>query len=57
MAQEEFLTKREVQNLLKISRATVDRMMKEVPYIKLGKKVLFRMSAIETYLEKKTIKK
>ena len=57
MIQEEFLTKRDLQNLLKISRATVDRMMKDVPYIKLGKKVLFRKSDIEAYLKSKTVKR
>jgi excisionase family DNA binding protein len=57
MVQDEYLTKSELQKLLKISRGMVDKLMKEIPYIKLGKKVLFRKSDIDAYLEKKTVNK
>ena len=57
MVQDEYLTKRDLQELLKISRGMVDRLMREIPYIKLGKKVLFRKSVIDEYLEKKTVNK
>ena len=60
MKKETFMTKKEVQEYLKISPATLDRLMndKAFPYIKLRKKgkVLFRKSDIDKFLEEKTIK-
>ena len=54
-----LLTKKELQEYLRISPAKLDRMIakKELPYIKLERRVLFKMSDIDAYLEKKTVKK
>jgi excisionase family DNA binding protein len=58
MTEDRLLTKKEVIEYLRISRATLDRsLMKEIPYIKLGKRVLFRKSDIEKYLETKLVTK
>jgi len=58
MEEDRLLTKKEVLEYLRVSRATLDRsLMKEIPYIKLGKRVLFRKSDIDAYLEKKTVNK
>jgi excisionase family DNA binding protein len=44
---------------LRISRGTVDKLMKkhELPFIKLEKKVLFRLKDVDRWLESKLIKK
>jgi excisionase family DNA binding protein len=58
MEEDRLLTKKEVSEYLRVSRSTLDhRLMKEIPYIKLGKRVLFRKSVIDKYLEKKTVNK
>jgi len=58
MEEDRLLTKKEVLEYLRISRSTLDHsLMKEIPYIKLGKRVLFRKSDIDAYLEKKTVNK
>ena len=58
MEEDRLLTKKEAQEYLRISRTTLERkIMKEIPYIKLGKRVLFRRSVIEAYLTSKTVKK
>lgn len=53
----ELLTKAELMEYLRISRGTVDKLIKrrEVPFIKLGKKVLFRKKEIDAWLESKKI--
>ena len=53
------MTKKEVQAYLRISHMTLQNLMKDqkFPYIKLGKRVLFRRSEIDTYLESKTVRK
>lgn len=56
--EERLLTKKEVLEYLRVSRSTLDHsLMKKIPYIKLGKRVLFRKSDIDAYLDKKTINK
>jgi excisionase family DNA binding protein len=56
MEEDRLLTKKEAQEYLRISRTTLERkIMKEIPYIKLGKRVLFRKSDIEKYLETKKV--
>jgi excisionase family DNA binding protein len=56
MEEDKLLTKKEAQEYLRISRTTLERkIMKEIPYIKLGKRVLFRKSDIEKYLETKKV--
>ena len=58
MEEDRLLTKKEVLEYLRVSRSTLDhRLMKEIPYIKLGKRVLFRKSDIEAYLKSKTVKR
>ena len=56
MNEDKLLTKDEAARYLRISRATLGRLMKEIPYIKLGRRVLFKMSDIEKYLETKKVK-
>jgi len=56
MPKDELLTKKELQRYLKVSHGTVDKLMKEIPHIKLGRRVLFKMSDIEKYLESKKVK-
>jgi len=56
MTKDELLTKRDLQEYLKVSHGTIDRLMKEIPYIKLGRRVLFKMSDIDKYLESKKVK-
>lgn len=43
---------------LRISRGMLDRIMKrrDLPFIKLGKKVLFRKQDIDRFLESKLVK-
>ena len=60
MSNDELLTKKELQEYLKVSHGTIDRLMKEIPYIKLaGKKgrVLFKKSDIDAWLESKKVVK
>jgi excisionase family DNA binding protein len=59
MKKDDLMTKREVMDYLRISLATLDRLIKRhaFPYIKLEKKILFRRSEIDAYLESKTIRK
>lgn len=56
MNEDRLLTKEETAKYLHISRATLSRLMKEIPYIKLGRRVLFKMSDIDKYLESKKVK-
>ena len=58
MNKDELLTRNEVMDYLKISHGTLHKLMKqkELPYIKLEKKVLFRKSDIDKFLNSKTIK-
>jgi excisionase family DNA binding protein len=53
----DYLTKRELQEYLRISRGSVDKLMKDhdLPFFKLGKKVLFSKVDIIAFLEKKKI--
>jgi excisionase family DNA binding protein len=58
MANEVLMTKLEVQAYLRISHDTLHRIMKThgLPYIKLEKKVLFKKSDIDKFLEAHLIK-
>jgi excisionase family DNA binding protein len=53
-----LMTKKAVMEYLKISHQTLFRLMKAhaFPYIKLERKVLFRKSDIDHFLESKLIK-
>jgi len=55
----EILTKTELMEYLRISRGTVDNWMKKqgMPFIKVDKKVLFRKSDVDSWLESKIVKK
>jgi excisionase family DNA binding protein len=52
-----LMTKEEVQDYLRISHQTLQRYMKEygLPYIKLGRRVLFDPAALKAWLEARTI--
>jgi len=53
-----FITRKEVMAYLRISSATLQRLMKRhaFPYIKLEKKILFRKEDIDKYLEAHMVK-
>jgi excisionase family DNA binding protein len=55
--EKDFLTKREVQEYLRISRGTVDKLMRhrDLPYIKIGKKVLFSKDDINAFMNARKI--
>jgi excisionase family DNA binding protein len=59
MEMKDLMTRKEVMDYLRISNMTLHRLMKnyKFPYIKLEKKVLFRRSEIDAYLESKTVRK
>lgn len=59
MPSRDYLTKREAQEVMRISRATLDRYMAsgELRYIKLEKKVLIRRKDIDAFLNKRLVKK
>jgi excisionase family DNA binding protein len=56
--EKEFLTKKELEEYLRASHGTVDKLMKtrQIPYVKMGKKVLFKMADVLHYIESKTVK-
>jgi excisionase family DNA binding protein len=58
MLKEELLSRDEVMEYLKISRTTLQKLMKQkcFPYIKLERRVLFRRSDIDKFLESKLVK-
>jgi len=58
MLERDLFTRKEIMEYLRISRGTLDRMMKrrDLPFIKLGKKVLFRKQDIDRFLESKLVK-
>ena len=52
-----LLSKKDVTTYLDVSLGMVDKLMKEdLPYIKLGKSVRFRMNDIENYLNSNKVK-
>ena len=52
-----LLSKKEVTTYLDVSLGMVDKLMKEdLPYIKLGKSVRFKMTDIENYLNSNKVK-
>jgi excisionase family DNA binding protein len=54
MPDAEFMTKAEAAQLMRLSRATIDRLRAsgQLPFVKLGKKVIFRRSDIDAFLER-----
>ncbi len=55
----DLMTIAEAMQYLRISRSTMHRLMRKhaLPYLKLEKKILFRRSEIEKYLESITVKR
>jgi len=54
--EKEIMSKRELSEYLRLSRATIDNLMKkDLPYFKVGGRVLFRKSAIDKWLETKAV--
>ena len=58
MKDREFYTKSELMELLRISKGTLDKIMRrrEIPFIKLERKVLFRKTDVDVWLETKRVK-
>jgi excisionase family DNA binding protein len=58
MDQERLLTRKDVMDYLRISHGTLDKLIKarEIPFIKLGRRVLFKKSDIDTWLESKRVR-
>jgi excisionase family DNA binding protein len=53
----EYLTKKDLMTYLKISRTTVDGLMRQgLPFIKLKRRVLFRREDVDRFLESKIIR-
>jgi excisionase family DNA binding protein len=59
MEKDDLMSKKDVMEYLKISHQTLFRLMKSYafPYIKLERRVLFRRSEIDKFLESKTVRK
>jgi excisionase family DNA binding protein len=53
---DEYLSKKDLSVYLRISRGTVQKLMKQIPHIKLGKRVLFRKADIDKFMESKLVK-
>lgn len=54
----DYLSKKDLRDYLKISSATVSRLMQQgLPYIKLERRVLFKREDIDAFLETKKIVK
>ncbi|MDW7761653.1 MAG: helix-turn-helix domain-containing protein [Acidobacteriota bacterium] len=54
----EYLTKKDLGDYLKISPATINRLMKQgLPHIKLERRVLFRKADVDKWLESKIVVK
>lgn len=53
-----MMTKREAMEYLRVSQATVDRLMKsrDLAFVKIGKKVIFRRRDLDAYIRKNTVK-
>ena len=57
-APQPYLTKAQLQEYLQISKATVERLMKEgLPHYKLARRVLFKKAAVDAWLESKIVKR
>lgn len=58
MNEDDLMTRKQVMEYLKISHQTLHKLMKQkaFPYMKLERKVLFRKSEIDAWLESKKIR-
>ena len=56
--EKDLMTKAEMLEYLRISKGTLDKLMREkgIPFLKLGKRVLFKKSDIDKWLESKRVK-
>jgi excisionase family DNA binding protein len=59
MANRDLMTIKQMTEYLQISRRTLNNLMKKngLPYIKLERRVLFRRSEVDKFLESKTVRK
>ena len=59
MADRDYMERAEVMEYLRISRGTLDKLQKrrEIPFAKIGKKVLFRKRDIDGWMESMIVKK
>lgn len=57
MTENELLTRKELANFLRISIATLQTMMKknEIPFYKINKRILFKKSEIDEWLNQRKI--
>jgi excisionase family DNA binding protein len=54
----EYLTKKELLAYLKVSRTIVEKLMRQgLPHIKLDRRVLFRRSDVDAFLESRQVRK
>jgi excisionase family DNA binding protein len=53
-----FLTKKDLETYLSISHGTVSKLMatRQIPFIKVGKKVLFRKADVDRWIESKIVR-
>lgn len=52
----EYLTKQEVAEYMRVSPATLDRLLRQgLPHIKLGRRVLFQKCHVDTWLKSKIV--
>jgi len=58
MPDKNLMERAEVMEYLRISRGTLDKLQKrrEIPFFKLGKKVVFNKADIDAWLESKRVK-
>jgi excisionase family DNA binding protein len=58
MGSQELMTKAEVMEFLRISKGTLDKLMRrrEIRFHKLERKTLFRRSDVEKFLKSKLVK-
>lgn len=58
MSTGEYMRKGELQDYLRISKSSVEKLMKEgMPFIKLDRRVIFRKRDVDHWLETKVQKK
>ena len=58
MDQDCLMTRKDVMDYLQISHGTLDKIMKNrsIPYFKLERKLLFKKSDVDAWLESKRVK-
>ena len=56
MSDEKLLTQKEAMSYLRISLETLAKLRREgLPFVKLGKKVLFKKSDLDAFIEARTV--